>query len=98
MVAFGTHPLFQGVWLLIRLFQTYEVHSGYSFHNTLLGKSGLLNGEASFHDHHHTMNLGNFGAEHMDWLFGTMDHYVRDGREQGYLAKHGFGKDGKKAK
>ena len=31
--------------------------------------------------------MGNFGAEHMDWLFGTMDYYVRDGRNQGYIEK-----------
>ena len=31
--------------------------------------------------------MGNFGAEHTDWLFGTMDHYLRDGGSRGYLQK-----------
>lgn len=35
------------------------------------------------------VNMGCFGAEHMDWLFGTMDYWVRDGGEQGYLEKRG---------
>jgi hypothetical protein len=36
------------------------------------------------------VNMGCFGAEHMDWLFGTMDHWVRDGGEHGYLEKRGI--------
>ena len=66
------------------------MHSGYAFDKTLLGRVGVLACGASFHDHHHTVNMGSFGAEHMDWLFGTMDHYARDGCEEGYLAARGW--------
>ena len=87
LIAVGAHPLVQGVWLVLRLTQTYEVHSGFDFSDSLIGKLGLAAGESAHHDHHHTANVGNFGAEHTDWLFGTMDHYLRDGGRQGYLAK-----------
>ena len=87
LLAIGAHPLVQGVWLVLRLTQTYEVHSGYDFSESLVGKLGLTANESSFHDHHHTYNVGNFGAEHTDWLFGTMDHYLRDGGRAGYMEK-----------
>jgi methylsterol monooxygenase len=85
ILAVGSHPLVMCAWLILRLTQTYETHSGYALDGSLYARLGLAVCGASFHDHHHTVNLGNFGAEHMDWLFGTMDHYVRDGREAGYI-------------
>lgn len=92
----GQHPLVQCIWMVLRLTQTYEVHSGYHFGDTWAGKLGLTANHASFHDHHHTENLGNFGAEHLDWLFGTMDHYVSIGEEEGYLKRRQeFGKERK---
>lgn len=87
LLLVGAHPLIQLVWVFMRLTQTYEVHSGYDFSHTWLKRVGLLTGGSTFHDHHHTVNCGSFGAVHMDWLFGTMDHYVRDGGHDGYLAK-----------
>lgn len=77
----------QGVWIILRLTQTYEVHSGFDFSDTLLAKVGLLAGGANFHDHHHTVNMGNFGALHTDWLFGTMDHYLAAGGREGYIGQ-----------
>ena len=87
MLLAGAHPMLHGVWLVLRLTQTYDVHSGFQLDGTILGKLGLTANNAAFHDHHHTSNMGNFGAEHMDWLFGTMDHWVRDGESPGYLEK-----------
>lgn len=89
LLGVGAHPLVQAVWLILRLLQTYEVHSGYDFTDSWACRLGLLNGGSSFHDHHHTANMGNFGAEHMDWLFGTMDHYCRAGAEEGYRKDRG---------
>lgn len=65
--------------------QTYEVHSGYQLNDTLAGRLGLTANDTAFHDHHHTVNRGNFGAEHMDWLLGTMDHFVSMGGGDGYV-------------
>lgn len=89
LLGIGAHPLVQAVWLVLRLLQTYEVHSGYDFTDTWASRTGVLNGGCSFHDHHHTANMGNFGAEHFDWLFGTMDHYCRGGEEEGYRRERG---------
>ena len=89
LLGVGAHPLVQAAWLTLRLTQTYEVHSGYDFPDSWLCKVGMLSGGCSFHDHHHTANMGNFGAEHMDWLFGTMDHYCRAGSEEGYRRDRG---------
>jgi sterol desaturase/sphingolipid hydroxylase (fatty acid hydroxylase superfamily) len=91
VIGLGCHPLVQAAWLVLRLSQTYEVHSGYAFNKSFFGRIGLANCGAAFHDHHHTVNMGNFGAEHMDWLFGTMDYWVRDGCEEGYWKRHPLG-------
>lgn len=83
----GTHPLCVFVWLAFRLQQTYEAHSGYCFRNTLLNDFPLyvLHAEAAaHHDHHHTVNLGNFGG-FTDYIFGTMDHWQSVGGEEGYI-------------
>ena len=89
------HPHTATVWLCLRVHQTSHAHSGYSFCNTLLEKVSLVNGKhAIFHDHHHTSNQGNFGTYYLDWIFGTMDHFVKNGLYEGYkLRKAGKIKD-----
>jgi len=98
---FGCHgsALILFVFLVIRLQETYESHSGYCFHDTLLQKIGLTNSkQAAFHDFHHTGNCGNFGFLWTDYLFGTMDSYVQLGMKEGYIKKmeQNRGKDTKK--
>ena len=51
------------MWIVLRLTQTYEAHSGYDFSHTWLGFLGVTSNESAHHDHHHTTNLGNFGAQ-----------------------------------
>lgn len=85
VLGVGAHPLICFAWLVLRLSQTYEAHSGYEFGDTLAGRWGLTSNDYGFHDHHHTVNSGNYGAEHMDWLFGTMDSYASLGGRKGYL-------------
>ena len=85
MIA-GVHPLVLYIWLAYRLEETYEVHSGYCFHGTLLHKLGLTNADqAAFHDFHHTENKGAFGCELTDHLFGSMDRWIAVGRAEGYV-------------
>ncbi|CAK9061146.1 Putative methylsterol monooxygenase DDB_G0270946 (C-4 methylsterol oxidase), partial [Durusdinium trenchii] len=85
MAAYGTHPYLFFFWLIYRLEETYEAHSGYTF----LGKLGLFNGENSaFHHAHHLENRGNIGAWHIDALFGTIDAWLADGDTEGYVSKH----------
>lgn len=85
---FGCHGsvLMFLIWLTYRLEQTYEAHSGFCFRDTLLYKLGLTNADAAaYHDYHHSGNCGNFGAEWLDWTFGTMDSYVQLGGAEGYI-------------
>lgn len=90
---FGSHFYIWFVWLSWRLYQTYEAHSGYCFYGTILHKMGMTySNAAAYHDHHHTHNQGNFGAEWLDWTFGTMDVWVRDGEYEGYINLKNIGK------
>lgn len=92
----GTHPLCVCIALYLRLQQTYEAHSGYSFDGTLLDTLWLCHPAATIHhDYHHTVNSGNFGVEWMDWLFGTQDCYMAAGGLEGYLAKKKVDKESK---
>ena len=54
------------------------MHSGYEFGEPLAGRCGLTSNDYGFD--YHTVNR-HLGAEHMDWLFGTMDSWaaMRDG-------------------
>lgn len=87
IILFGTHPLAIFVWLVLRLRQTYEVHSGYCFQNSWYSATGLAYPEeTAHHDCHHSVNKGNFGSELTDWMFGTMDSFVDVGLTSGYVA------------
>ena len=89
-LVFGGHPFVVVLWLGIRLQQTYEVHSGFSLHGTIMDSLGISHGAwAAHHDFHHTSNRGNFGSFTCDWLFGTMDMYIQAGMADGYLARRG---------
>uniref|UniRef100_A0A7S2NNJ3 Fatty acid hydroxylase domain-containing protein n=1 Tax=Cyanoptyche gloeocystis TaxID=77922 RepID=A0A7S2NNJ3_9EUKA len=73
---FGRHLLSLWVWLLFRMFQTIECHSGYDFPWSL---SRLLPiwGGADFHDYHHMAFVGNYASTFRiwDWVFGTDKKY-----------------------
>jgi len=86
MIFFGAHPMLLFLWICLRLFSTYETHSGYCFEGTFLDTIGILHGAGtSHHDHHHTVNQGNFGSSRLDYIFGTMDHYMQMGGTKGYI-------------
>jgi len=89
VIFFGCHhPICFLVWLTLRLQQTFFVHSGYCFKDTLIDFVGLGHSEgAIFHDHHHTSNRGNFGNFFWDYMCGTMDHFLAGGGYDGYLKK-----------
>ena len=76
MLGVGAHPLILISWLVLRLSQTYEVHSGYEVGDTLAGRWGLTSNDYGFHERSSHRQEGNYGAEHMDWLFGTMDSWA----------------------
>ena len=83
---FGRHPLIFWVWLALRLHQTYEVHSGFAFLHTWADFFLLTHARDTIeHDHHHTVNKGNFGSLWLDYLGGTMDSFLTDGAYDAYL-------------
>jgi methylsterol monooxygenase len=74
------------LWLVVRLLQTVDAHSGYDFpwslHKILpfwAGKYSLAFNSlgADFHDHHHMVFLGNYSSSLRiwDWAFGTDKRY-----------------------
>lgn len=64
----GVHFSTFMVWLMWRLENTYEGHSGYCFSGSWLDSIGLLNApEAAYHDFHHTKNKGNYGSGEFLW-------------------------------
>ena len=89
VMLFPTHPLVVLVWLLMRMWQTYEVHSGFCFRGSLWDKLGLSHARGTaHHDFHHTVNVGNFGeGEYLDYVFGSMRPYMELGLMDGYINK-----------
>ena len=64
------------VWLVVRLWQTIDSHSGYDFPWSLHRWFPWWAG-ADFHDHHHMVFLGNYGSffRFWDWVAGTDVRY-----------------------
>eukprot|EP01089_Gocevia_fonbrunei_P022835 TRINITY_DN9388_c0_g1_i1.p1 TRINITY_DN9388_c0_g1~~TRINITY_DN9388_c0_g1_i1.p1 ORF type:complete len:264 (+),score=33.08 TRINITY_DN9388_c0_g1_i1:78-869(+) len=69
---FADHMFTLWMWLIVRVLQVIEAHSGYDFpwsmHNWVPGWGG-----AEFHDYHHKQTIGNFASTFRwcDWIFGT---------------------------
>jgi sterol desaturase/sphingolipid hydroxylase (fatty acid hydroxylase superfamily) len=70
------------MWLLIRVFETADGHSGYEFSWSPF-RLLPLSGSAKYHDFHHTHNTGNYGSffTYWDTIMSTNGDYFR------YLAK-----------
>jgi len=75
------HQMTLWVWLIVRVFQTVECHSGYNFPWSL-NRWVPLWGGAEFHEHHHRTFLGNYASTfvYMDHLFGTDARYLSSKR------------------
>jgi len=71
-VLFANHLVTIWVWLLVRVFQTVEVHSGYNFPWSLNNLIPFWGG-AEFHDYHHMAFTGNYSSTFTWWdkIFGT---------------------------
>jgi len=86
MLFFGAHPMLMFLWIAMRTQQTYEAHSGYCFEGSWMETVGITHAcSTAHHDHHHTANQGNFGNLMVDYLGGTMDHYMQLGGKKGYI-------------
>jgi len=71
-VLLATHLFTVWAWLVVRLFQTVEVHSGYNFPWSLNNWIPFWGG-AEFHDYHHMAFTGNYASTFTWWdkIFGT---------------------------
>jgi sterol desaturase/sphingolipid hydroxylase (fatty acid hydroxylase superfamily) len=93
------------IWFFCRLIQVYEAHSGYYFGSVDVARGYKLNVSlflggyphgAALHDFHHTRNIGGFGWDFLDYIFGTMDVWVAEGGLDGYLQAGGNKRNQKK--
>lgn len=71
----GTHLFTLWVWFFIRIWETVDAHSGYSFPFPI--SPFALFGVADHHDFHHSHNQGCFGSFFgiWDWMMGTDADY-----------------------
>mmetsp|Transcript_55562 Transcript_55562/g.109691 ORF Transcript_55562/g.109691 Transcript_55562/m.109691 type:complete len:263 (+) Transcript_55562:60-848(+) len=68
----GSHAKVFWFWLFIRLLETIDAHSGYSFPLSPFHMFGFQGG-ADRHDFHHSHNVGCYGSFTIfwDWICGT---------------------------
>jgi sterol desaturase/sphingolipid hydroxylase (fatty acid hydroxylase superfamily) len=73
---FARHLISLWIWVVVRVFQTVEVHSGYDFPISL-NRWVPFWGGAKFHDYHHETFVGNYSSTFTiwDWMFGTDKSY-----------------------
>lgn len=82
------HIVHLWAWLLVRVNQTVEVHSGYDFPWSLNNWIPFWGG-AEFHDFHHNKNIGNYASTftYMDAIFGTDRWYHKYNAQKAKAAK-----------
>lgn len=66
------------MWLIIRLFETTDGHSGFDFSWSPF-RLLPLSGSAKYHDFHHTHNIGNYESFFTIWdtVMGTNAAYYK---------------------
>lgn len=77
------HLLSTLVFIALRLVETCEAHSGYDFPISVT-KYLPLSCSSSYHNHHHLVNIGNYGSFFVIWdsICGTNSYYFEKvGRE-----------------
>jgi sterol desaturase/sphingolipid hydroxylase (fatty acid hydroxylase superfamily) len=72
----GAHLFTLWVWMLFRLWQTVDCHSGYDFPWSANRWIPFFGG-AEFHDYHHMAFVGNYASTFTVWdkVFGTDQKY-----------------------
>lgn len=73
----GSHAYVLWLWLVIRIAETVDAHSGYLFPWSPFSLFSVQGG-AERHEFHHSHNVGNFGSFFIfwDWLMGTDVDYL----------------------
>lgn len=77
IIVFCNHMIFLWAWLICRLMETIDVHSGYDIPLNPLHLVPFYAG-ARFHDFHHMNFIGNYASTFTWWdrIFGTDYQYV----------------------
>jgi len=67
------------VWIVIRISEIVDAHSGYALPFSIWEISLRLQGGADRHEFHHSHNKGSYGSftKFWDWLFNTDSHYYK---------------------
>jgi len=83
LFAYDLHISTLWFYLVLRLFQVIDAHSGYDFPFSLHHFLPFWAG-ADFHDHHHRNFIGNYATSFRwcDWIFGTDGYYNKWREEQ----------------
>lgn len=60
------------IWLILRMYDGYNGHSGYMFSWSPLQLIPFCTND-DYHDFHHSQNYGNYGSQlrYLDTIFGT---------------------------
>lgn len=73
----GSHPITLFLWVILRVWETVDSHSGYLFKFSPFHQFSWQGG-ADRHDFHHSHNIGCFGSFTIfwDWICGTDQAYL----------------------
>lgn len=76
------HAVTESTWLMLRLFYTHDVHSGYDFPFSLF-RAFPFHTTSVYHNYHHLKNNGNYGSLTRTWdaIFGTNLPYLEEQKE-----------------
>jgi sterol desaturase/sphingolipid hydroxylase (fatty acid hydroxylase superfamily) len=87
-LVMGSHPLTLWIWLVLRITETVDAHSGYNFPFSPFHALPFQGG-ADRHDFHHSHNVGCYGSFTIfwDWITGTDMQYLKF-KEGKQVAKH----------
>lgn len=78
LALLGAHPMVQFLWIVIRILETVDTHSGYAFPWSPFDYFAWQGGTER-HDFHHSHNVGCYGSFTIfwDWVCGTDAQFLK---------------------
>jgi sterol desaturase/sphingolipid hydroxylase (fatty acid hydroxylase superfamily) len=69
-------------WLILRLIETNDGHSGYEFPISMFKVIPFMS-DPNYHNYHHMKNIGNYGSFTSIWdtIFGTNKEFLKYAKE-----------------
>ena len=76
-LVMNSHPITLWLWIILRICETLEAHSGYDFPYSPFHFFSWQGGSAR-HDFHHSHNVGCYGSFTIfwDWICGTDKQFL----------------------